>query len=219
MADVWLKALFATPPCIYGRQLLPFSLSHSLMLDGLASPYWRGGNATADDLCAAIDVCSRNWRENAVWLAHSDNPRVRRSLSALKTAARLLGHEKADAAFRAYINDHMDFPPREVRGPGRQMASPWQWRVASWLLRGGMSEDEIWNMPCARAVAYLDASNESEGDDSLVDEADASVADMIARANALAKTDPDAATKLWADATAILESRNAAAAKLRRLIS
>lgn len=205
MRDVWLTALLKQPPRIMGRQLLAFSLSHSFILERAGNPYWASGACTGAALVEALDICSRTWEENAAWF---DRPKFR-GLKRLALAFHRKQSATAHAEFVAYLNDYAASTTREQSGEGRDMVSPWQFRIAAFLIAHGFTESQAWNMPMVRALCYFDAHDELEGATNLVEEDTASNYGMIAEANRLAAAGMLAeADKLYAEAQRKFDEKN-----------
>lgn len=180
MNNVWIAALLKTPPVICGRRLLPFSLFHSLILERIKNAYWRGGEIDAQSLAEAVDICSRTWEQN---VAAFDKFNVRKLRRLAFYIVRKFG--TADAKFKAYVLDYNASIPREMGEQGRDLASPWQFRLAMFLMGKGFSESEAWNMPVNRARAYYDTDAEMNGADDYVTEDQEAILDMTAEINAL----------------------------------
>ncbi len=55
----WVQAVGYAPPIVLGKQLQSLSAFHVLMLDAVASPFFRGGApAGTHDLLLAVHICS-----------------------------------------------------------------------------------------------------------------------------------------------------------------
>lgn len=207
MRDVWLTALLKMPPVILDRRLQPFSMSHAVILEAAKNPYWMGGDLTGPALVEAVDICSRTWEENQRFY---DSPLKARLRQLRRFALRAFTRHKISASddFLAYIQDYSASTTREDMGGGRDMVSPWQWRVACHLIERGFSESEAWNMPMNRARCYYDAADEMEGAENLVNEEAASTYELIARANHLVEIGKaDEAEPLYAEAQRQFDER------------
>ena len=61
MQGAFIQALTYRPPAILGRQLLPFSPWHGIVLEGAGSPYIIGGTPDFGDFITAAWVCSHSF--------------------------------------------------------------------------------------------------------------------------------------------------------------
>jgi len=214
MSDAWLSSLLCRPPKILGRRLQPFSLAHSFILERAENPYWCGGDKTAAHFFEAVDICARALDENA---AHFNGGKVR---TFKKWAAKFLRKVNAEEviAFTSYLNNFAECPPRDNKGGGRAMVSPWQFRIVGWLVAHGFAEDRAWNMPLNLAMCYFGAANEMEGDESLIEQWREDAYEMIARGNELELAgNKEEAEALYAKAQGIFNERNGATKNLETL--
>lgn len=219
MRNVWLTALLAQPPVILGRKLAPFSLSHSLILHAAGNPYWFGRECKPDDLIEAVLICSRTWEENQAWFA---NPEKR---TAKKLAARMFFRRefhKAHDALAQYLNDACDVMAREVPdgdGAGKELLAPWQYRVACFLMKHGMTESQAWNCPINRARCYLDAVCEEKGWVTLCEEYKEDAYALVERANALmSEGKEDEANAIYMQVQGLFDRKNSATDALKKVL-
>ena len=203
--DAWLTALMVTPPTVLGRRLQPFSLAHSLILERVENPFWIGGEKSIDGFYQAVDICARDLQGN--------RERVNESGRTFKKwVTRTFRKASVDDVerFANYISDHATCCAREYSaGASRDMASPWQFRIVSYLVERGFTDERAWNMPLNLARCYYDANEEMNGDTSLVPSFEESAADLIARANQLMESgEREQADALYGRAQEIFDKRN-----------
>jgi hypothetical protein len=203
--DAWLTALMVTPPTVLGRRLKPFSLAHSLILERAGNTFWVGGEKTVEDFFQAVDVCARDLQENRERI-NEPQRRMKRWIARTFRKASAADVQK----FAAYIQDHATCCAREsTGGASRDMASPWQFRIAAYLIERGFAEERAWNMPLNLARCYFDANEEMNGDNTLVPAFEESAADLIVKADELMKAgECKAADVLYGRAQEIFDRRN-----------
>lgn len=166
MVDAFFQALFCKPPKVFGRKLRPFSLSHSLILDGLDNESLRGSSERKVDLLHAVWICGNDHATNQRELL--DPPIFR--MMVMSHVASAYDYEKEEKRFNQYMNDYMEVPDH-WRGDssGRPFRAPWQYHFAmSAAQQCGISIDAAWDLPVALARCYYDVWAEQQGDDSLV---------------------------------------------------
>ena len=161
--------LLPTPPRVLGRQLLPFSLGHSLTLESISSPVLRDGECLPGDLAVAVWVCSRK----AARLLRNFNPAVvleefkawGRATDAVTCAAEL-------ETFRAYLRAYIVTPARwDAEGPRRELRAPWQYTIVNALRQHlHCSDVAAWDTPVIKALADYATLGEALGDESLMTE-------------------------------------------------
>ena len=215
IVDAWLTSLMVKPPVILGRRLKPFSLAHSLILDRLENPFWVGGKRGPEHFFEVLEVCANNLEGNRARM-YAKPRRFRRWV-----AAKFRKVKDADIdALNNYIVDHTACCARESSGgAGRDMASPWEFRVATYLIEYGFPEERAWNMPFNLARCYFDAREEMNGDETLVPFGEECAVDLITRANELMQAGhTKEADELYAKAQRIFDEKNNARRALEQAV-
>lgn len=211
--DAWLTSLMVTPPVILGRRLKPFSLAHSFILERAANPFWIGGERGPEHFFEALEICSHDLEENRARIASKSDNKFKRWVAKhfRKVSARDV------EMFVQYMDDHLACHSRESSG-GREMHSPWQFRLVADLVARGFSEERAWNMPLNLARCYYDARAEMEGDDTLLSEDSADAYELIAKANKLMEAgNVKEADELYGIAQAEFDRRNRARQSVKEL--
>lgn len=148
MADQRFLSAFLTPAVtvILGKKLKPFCLKHRLFLEGIGSPFLEEqAELTAADLILALKVCA-------------DEPIAKPTLQdkwlnlRLHLSKALLA--RACSALLKHIDRHDSYPKfweRKDRRAGSASTVPWQLSVACNLIRNGISYQDAFTMPEAKA--------------------------------------------------------------------
>lgn len=204
--DAWLTSLMVSPPVILGRRLKPFSLAHSFLLERAGNPFWTAGERSAEHFFEALEICAHDLDGNRARLAGGVGRKFKRWVA---SKFRKVG-ERDVLAFVQYMDDHTACHPRESVS-GRDMKTPWQFRLVADLVSRGFSEDRAWNMPLGLARCYYDARAEMDGDETLLSESSADAYELIAKANKLMEAGQiKEADELYAVAQAEFDRRNRA---------
>ena len=148
MADQRFLSAFLTPAItvILGKRLKPFCLRHRLFLEGIGSPFLEEHQElTAADLIVALKVCADE---------PIDHPTLQDKWINLKLALSkpLLG--RGCAALIKHIDRVDSYPKfweRKDRRSGAASTVPWELSVAANLMRNGVSYQDAFNMPEAKA--------------------------------------------------------------------
>ena len=212
--DAWLTALMVTPPVILGRRMQPFSLAHSFILERAGNPFWVGGERGPEHFFEALEICSLDLQGNRARVAKN----VGRSFK--RWVAKYFRKVTADdvARFAQYLDDYLACHPRESGGSGRELHSPWQFRIVADLVASGLGEERAWNMPLNLARCYYDARAELDGDDTLLDQNSVDAYELIARANNLMENgNIKEADELYGIAQAEFDRRNRAQQTVKEL--
>jgi hypothetical protein len=148
MADQRFLSAFLTPAVtvILGKRLKPFCLRHRLFLEGIGSPFLQDQTElTAADLIVALKVCADERIDQPTlgdkWL----NLKLTLSKPLLaRGCAALIKHiDRADS--------YPKFWERKDRRSGAASTVPWELSVACNLMRNGVSYQDAFNMPEAKA--------------------------------------------------------------------
>ena len=159
--------LLHTPPRVLGRQLLPFSLGHSLTLESINSPVLGSGPVQPGDLAIAVWVCSRRATE---LVRKFDPAAISAEFARWGRRTPPVVCETDLVLFRAYLAAFIAAPARwDAEGPRREMKAPWQYTIAAALRQHlKCTFDEAWNTPVNRALADYAVLGEALGDESLM---------------------------------------------------
>lgn len=148
MADQRFLSAFLTPAVtvILGKKLKPFCLKHRLFLEGIGSPFLEDqAELTAGDLIVALKVCADE---------RIDKPTLQDSWINLKLALSKPLLARACAALIKHIDRPDAYPKfweRKDKRAGSASTVPWQLSVACNLIRNGVSYQDAFTMPEAKA--------------------------------------------------------------------
>lgn len=166
MQDEFFQALYYQPGTVFGRQMRPFSLSHSLLLAGLDNGWLKSVDASRSELLHAVWICGQDHAANAVQLLNP--PLIRMAFFSWKS--RKMDYAFERDSFLQYISDYLTVPEHWESGSGgKSFRAPWQFHFVMILTQNfGMTINQAWNTPVSLARAYYDVWAESQGDESLV---------------------------------------------------
>lgn len=176
MADQRFLSAFLTPAVtvILGRKLKPFCLKHRLFLEGIGSPFLdEQAELTAADLIVALKVCADERIDKPTLQDKWLNFRLYMSkpLLALGCAALIKHIDRADS--------YPKFWQRKDQRAGAASTVPWHLSVACNLMRNGISYQDAFTMPEAKAFWLSAAFSIQQGsklefistdDEDLIDE-------------------------------------------------
>ena len=169
MDNPFLQAVFVQPREVMGRQLRPFSAYHAAALMLLDSPFFTKDNdgIGAQDLVLAIYVCSFGFEDGPQALFPDVNINA---IEAWADKCTNVDFEEELSVFSAYMDDYLETP--EIwqpagKGSGKESGIPWPVYCVTAVLQNmkGISEQDAWNMPLSRLVAYKCAIAEQNGAD------------------------------------------------------
>jgi hypothetical protein len=148
MADQRFLSAFLTPAVtvILGKRLKPFCLRHRLFLEGIGSPFLQEQTElTAADLIVALKVCADERIDQPTFGDKWLNLRLTLSKPLLaRGCAALIKHiDRAES--------YPKFWERKDRRSGAASTVPWELSVAANLIRNGVSYQDAFNMPEAKA--------------------------------------------------------------------
>lgn len=151
MADQRFYDAFLMPGAtwICGRKLKPFCLRHRIFLEGLGSPFFSEDGAkeiTPADLLLALKICGDEVIGSPTWSDHWLTFRMWLSPEYYRAGCR---------AFLWHIDSTKLYPKfweRSDRGGGSPISLPWQMLVIGNLIKNGISYQDAFNMPEAKAV-------------------------------------------------------------------
>lgn len=169
MQSVFKIAIFQRPPIVLGRQLLPLSHWHEMVLMASESPY-AGDTDTAnlDNLAFAVAVCSQTWEQGSAWFASPDLFKVSHKWGKGKRKA---DFGEAHAAFVKYLSESRVQPDHEhlIGKVSQPCQHPWPMLNAVALFEK-LGESRAWNCPIALGSSYLSCMVELAGNRTLKDE-------------------------------------------------
>jgi hypothetical protein len=148
MADQRFLSAFLTPAVtvILGKRLKPFCLRHRLFLEGIGSPFLQEQTElTAADLIVALKVCADE---------RIDQPTLGDKWLNLKLTLSKPLLARGCAALIKHIDRAESYPKfweRKDRRSGAASTVPWELSVAANLIRNGVSYQDAFNMPEAKA--------------------------------------------------------------------
>jgi hypothetical protein len=171
MNPVFINGLFAAPPAVAGVQLVPLTLGHALLLDIIGNYALvlrdnadKPREPSSEELAVALWVCSKTWNEAMDGVQCMDLSRELKEWTALVSK-----QDRADVlkVWAFYVQMYFVFAEAwidtEARAKRRPPITPWEYQVASSLIRNGHPEDRVWNMVLPLAMAYFTAHNEGQG--------------------------------------------------------
>ena len=160
MQGAFIQSLTYCAPAILGRQLLPFSPWHGIVLEGAGSPYIIGGKPDFDDVVTAVWVCSHSFTHG--WEGTLD------LVAAKKWGKANRKHRAQFPAAAAAFNEHIlasfvgpEYWPAEG---GSSVKAPYWWHMATF----GMSTlhlpyADAWDCSIARLMCHFACKSETEG--------------------------------------------------------
>lgn len=144
---------------VYGYDLKPYCLLHSVQLEALESPLVSGGEISPADLVVAAQICSR----------HTVAVSYKRDLLRRWRFAPRDELEKWDTYFDASTSGPALFERPSSDGDSVSLGAPWQQVIATKLQRElGMSYRETWTLPEGRIMWEYYSLREQQEDDSLI---------------------------------------------------
>lgn len=170
MNPVFINGLFAAPPEVAGVQLVPLTLGHCLLLDIVGSTALILKDAADkpriighEDMAVALWICSKQWGAamngvQCMLLAREKDEWVKR-LQKYKP-------DDVQKAWTFYVQMYFVFAEAWVDVEAkskRRPITPWEYQVASSLIRNGHPEERVWSMSLPLAMAYFTAHNEGQG--------------------------------------------------------
>lgn len=178
--QIFAGAMLPPSPVVLGRQLLPFSCWHALMLMLAGSPWVVGGSAPEwADTIFAVWLCGEPYAPERARSIED----VQRECADWGRSVGAWDHAAAAGEFREYLDASFRFPSLKTPASGGVSAVPWPFRAVSTVMHylPQLSETEAWNMPVARVACYRACYAEDQG----VDVTDDTTRALIARARAV----------------------------------
>ena len=166
----WQAMLLPDRWDLCGIELHAMSVWHTFALENLNNAYICDDIYDKDAAASLILFCQRDWNAGRdlflrpVYRAHA----LRKIF---KTVSRLPWKD-LDVCIQEYVQACNRTPDHKHKkdGNSKTAAAPYQWHVVAILCsRYGMTVDQAWNYPNARARCMFDTYQETRGDDSLAD--------------------------------------------------
>ena len=153
------------PGRVLRKNLRDFSLGHAYLLEALESPFMVGGRVGLGDLAVAVLVCSQTFSKAREFLMLPP-PLLIKKANHWGWWCRLLRTDM-DAEmekFKDYMNAYTETPDayEDDKKKGNESTIPTSARIA-WTLMERMTEQEAWNCPMSRALAYYTTQAEYNG--------------------------------------------------------
>ena len=165
MDNLYCDSLLLQPPRILGVQLRPFSSYHALVLLRFDNPLVCGGDVSESDLIQAVVICSQGFSDKLFGYLSLLNDH----LPKIQYGARLLIHDigRETEAIEDYIQQYSAGPDYWADGDAKLSGIEPPFQVAGALLQNmpGFSEEQVWDMPFTRALAYKACIAEQHGAD------------------------------------------------------
>ena len=167
MQGAFIQAHTYKSPTILGRQLLPFSPWHGVILEAAASPYILGGIPKLDDMILGVWVCSHSHADG--WNAAANAPSAQEWGNSLTDP----NFPAALTAFDEYISASFMGPEYWSSGGGSEIRAPYMWHLATFGMSYlHMSEVAAWDCSVAKLMCYHACKAEVEGNKDLVSNED-----------------------------------------------
>ena len=169
MQQTYLNAIWAKPPRVMGRQLLPLSCAHVYVLMSMESPFFTDGDVGVGDMALAVWVCQqRAFPFDTINTAFRSG-RLDKRMRRWGARYNLLGLARDRETFGEYLLVNLQAPERffSDKAPPRPARVEWPMAVVVANIRTGIPEDRAWNMPMPLASLYKLTAGYLDGDDSL----------------------------------------------------
>lgn len=174
MDRVYVDAFSLRAPCVLGRQLLPLSLGHVLLLHGIASPFVGQRDRGAGDLARAVWICSRPASETR--RAALDPKAIARDTKAWVKAAGKLDMVEQLATFEEYMAAFCKVPERWESGDLKPVKVGWPYAIAVAIRPLFGSMDEAFDQPVNHACCLKASMDALGGDTTLMSEDEREIA-------------------------------------------
>jgi len=166
MQGIFISALTYTPPAVLGRQLLPFSAFHGLLLEAAGSPFLVGGERDFDDVVLGAWVCSHGFADG--YFGTMDFKAIRKWG---RQARKLKPEDKAEAvlAFEEHIEASLQKPQTWSSKGEKSCRNPIWWLLATFAMSQlHLPETAAWDTAITKLFCYNAARNEADGGEDLM---------------------------------------------------
>jgi len=154
-----------SPGRVLRKNLRDFSLGHAYLLEALESPFMVGGKVGLGDLAVAVLLCSKSFQDARKYLMLPP-PLMMKQANRWGWWCRLWGLDFKDEEekFKDYMRAYTEMPDPFIDESESVAGSavPMSIRVA-WMLMERMSEEDAWNCPMSRGLAYFTSNAEHNG--------------------------------------------------------
>jgi len=159
----FIQSLTYQPPAILGRQMLPFSPWHGVILEAAGSPYVSSGKPNLDDMITAAWVCSHSFADG--WAGASD-----------VAGARKWGRRNRKSDLTAAFIEFSEHISASLVGPqywnaegGNSPKAPYWWHLATLgMSHLNLSDTAAWDYPISRLMCHFACKSEAEGNKDLM---------------------------------------------------
>ncbi len=147
MQGAFLNALLYRPPSITGKQLLPFSCWHGLVLEEMDSSFIVGGELTIEEAIVVIEVCSKRRDEFIL------------DKNALVKAGKKIkpdSYSQIISDVKEYIEKSFFLPVCWKEEKEKSLKIPIWFHLVYFAMKHlHYSEEEAWNANFARLFCYM----------------------------------------------------------------
>ena len=160
----YLKAVIPPQARVLGQRLKPLSLGHMMVLSRYGSPFVTGVNQPQfGDLCFAVWVCKRDWRQLMEGLSDSS---FKREVRFLRWVGKLRNKGKAVSVFIQHLTQSMKQPSlffNKVEGAKPTSMNNLQYMKIAMMSKLHKTGEQAMNTPFGEVVYDLSALGEGEG--------------------------------------------------------
>ena len=178
----YLKAVIPPQARVLGQRLKPLSLGHMMVLTRYGSPFVTGDRQPMfGDLCFAIWVCKRNWRELMQGLA---DMAFTKEMRFLRWMGRLRNKLKAMMTFVDYLTKAMNEPSlffNKIDNQKPVSMNNLHYLKVALMSKLHMSKEQAMDTPFGEAIFDMAAIGESEGACGFVTDAHAEAGEAARR--------------------------------------
>ena len=175
----YLKAVIPHQARVLGQRLRPLSLGHVMVLTRYGSPFLTGERQPQfGDLCFAVWVCMRNWRQLSQGLADSS---FKKEVRFLRWVGKLRNKGKAAVVFVRYLTLAMQQPSlffNKVEGAKPTSMTNLQYMKIVLMSKLHKTSEEAMDTVFGEVVFDLAALGEGEGSCGFVSDNDRYAGDM-----------------------------------------
>ena len=179
----YLKAVIPPQARVLGQRLKPLSLGHMMVLSRYGSPFVTGERQPMfGDLCFAVWVCKRNWRQLSQGLADSS---FKKEVRFLRWVGKLRNKGKAALVFVHYLSLATQQPSlffNKVEGAKPTSMTNLQYMKIMLMSKLHKTSEEAMDTVFGEIIFDLAALGEREGTCGFVSDGDRFAAD-VARKN------------------------------------
>jgi hypothetical protein len=176
MLDAFRNYFSRNTTQVLGHELQPLTLGHVFVLDLIDSPYTHSSeDVSFPDICFTVWLLSKRFSDLEKAIKTATLSKLKKQTGRMVKGKTLPDFAKANSEIVKHINDAIQLPER-IKSAGsknRNIATPWALYINSILQKETkFSENEIWEMPIGKALAYYLSVSELNGDESIPTEKD-----------------------------------------------